>query len=108
MRQLGCETSSTGITAGLDSTIETSKTSCRSCRSMCWGGAAQERDKLEAFNRAITRTIELSCEVTHEGVKPDGSATPTTTGPDVYRRFWRALLNALGAGRELPTILTFN
>lgn len=62
-------------------------------------------EKLEAFKKAISLTIELTCSVTHHGklnsIHEDG--------PAVYREFWRSLFS-LCEDRidEFPTILTFN
>ena len=72
------------------------------------GGEPEEREKLAAINRAITRTIELSCTITHEGVKQDGSAKIIITGPESYRRFWKAILKWIADKNEMPAILTFN
>lgn len=68
-------------------------------------GAENGVEKLEAFKKAISLTIELTCTVTHHGklnsVHEDG--------PAVYRDFWRSLFS-LREDRidEFPTILTFN
>lgn len=68
-------------------------------------GAENGMEKLEAFKKAISLTIELTCSVTHEGklnsIHEDG--------PAVYREFWKSLFS-LHEDRlaEFPTILTFN
>lgn len=65
----------------------------------------RRKSRLSTITKAIGRTIELSCSVTHSGV--DGNrGEAITTGPEVYRSFWRTLL---GLDRQIiPTIITFN
>jgi len=62
------------------------------------------RDSLKWINDAISRTIDLSCTVKH-----DGSLNRITgSGPDVYKTFWVAIFNWVKAGNPPPTIITFN
>ncbi len=63
--------------------------------------------KLDDINRAILRTIELTCTVTHPGVHP-GPHTVTETGPDEYRAFWTSLLTRTALGYSFPSIITTN
>lgn len=72
------------------------------------GGGTGDRNKLNKMNRAIARTIELSCTVTHPGISASGQSTEIITGPDNYRNFWKRLFNWVKKGNELPTIITFN
>lgn len=71
-------------------------------------GDKKDRNKLSSFNEAITRTIELSCEVTHPGVFPRGEGQIHEIGSDHYRAFWKALFASVSRDRALPHILTFN
>lgn len=71
-------------------------------------GDRKDRAKLEAFNQAITRTIELSCEVRHPGVFERGGGKIVEDGDDVYRQFWLAMFDWVKKGNALPSILTFN
>lgn len=68
-------------------------------------GVEGGEQKLEAFKKAISLTIELTCSVTHHGKLN----TIHEDGPEVYRNFWDSLLT-LHHNRldELPTILSFN
>lgn len=72
------------------------------------GGGKGDKDKLNKINRAIARTIELSCSVTHPGVSNSGSNSAVTTGPDIYRKFWRHIFKCAKHNSEMPTIITFN
>jgi hypothetical protein len=68
-------------------------------------GAENGVEKLEAFKKAISLTIELTCSVTHHGklnsIHEDG--------PAVYREFWKSLFSLYDDRLdEFPTILTFN
>lgn len=72
------------------------------------GGGKTDKDKLNKINRAIARTIELSCSVTHTGISKTGQHQAITTGPEVYRNFWRHIFKWAKNNKELPTIITFN
>jgi len=72
------------------------------------GGKRSDKNKLDKMNRAIARTIELSCSVTHPGVLPNGSVKVVNTGPDIYRSFWRGMFDLSVRNGEMPTIITFN
>lgn len=71
------------------------------------GGGRRESAKLATMARAIAKTIELSCAVKHPGVEPNRGRV-VTDGPELYRRFWKALFSAHSAGHKLPALLTFN
>lgn len=75
------------------------------------GGGASDRKKLKAFTNAISRTIELSCNVKHPGIpiRPwENGYRAITEGSEIYRRFWQALFEWRRRGKEIPTIITFN
>ena len=72
------------------------------------GGGKGDKDKLNMINRAIARTIELSCSVTHPGVSKTGQNSAINTGPGLYRSFWRNLFERAKTSTDLPTIITFN
>jgi hypothetical protein len=72
------------------------------------GGGKGDKDKLNKINRAIAKTIELSCSVTHPGLLPSGENKVIKTGPDIYRNFWRNLFKYTKHNSEIPTIITFN
>jgi hypothetical protein len=68
------------------------------------GGKKTDKQKLEHVIKAISRTIELSCNVKHNGqlnVAQQG-------GNPVYRRFWVSLFERFKDNLSLPTIITFN
>jgi SIR2-like domain len=65
-------------------------------------GDVNGREKLATFVKAISRAIELTCQVTH-----DGKARLQTSGSDVYRQLWTSLL-ARYKRCSLPTLITFN
>jgi hypothetical protein len=71
------------------------------------GGGKKDRQKLTLMAQAIAETIEACCEVRHPGIKP-GRGEVVSDGPDLYRRFWKALFKATESGRRMPTLLTFN
>ncbi len=68
-------------------------------------GVEDGERKLEAFKKAISLTIELTCSITHHGELN----TIHEDGPEVYRDFWDSLLT-IHHDRlsELPTMLSFN
>lgn len=71
------------------------------------GGGRKEKAKLATMARAIAKTIEVSCEVKHPGIEPRKGRV-ITDGPDLYRRFWKAIFSAHANGHKLPALLTFN
>lgn len=74
------------------------------------GGGTSDRNKLKAFTNAISKTIELSCNVKHTGIPtgPRPTYRAISDGAETYRRFWKALFEWHRGGQELPTIITFN
>lgn len=60
--------------------------------------------KLDWMLKAISRTIELTCNVKHDGALD----RIQTTGPDSYRNFWTELFDWTKVHSSLPTIITFN
>jgi hypothetical protein len=68
-------------------------------------GNKQDQEKLAAMARAITRTIELSCEVKYPRLD---SGKAVLVGPNIYRKFWSALFAAKEKGKSIPAIITFN
>lgn len=71
------------------------------------GGGRPERSKLESMTQAIARTVELTCSVKpHSYDSHNGEIQ--TTGPAIYRTFWRSLFGAMANGYHLPAIITFN
>lgn len=65
-------------------------------------------EQVRALNRAIARTIELTCSVKHPGLPKDGRYSLIRDGSDLYRQFWLRLIAATGIGHTLPTLITFN
>lgn len=63
---------------------------------------------LGEVNRAIGRTIELTCEVKHPGLPPDEVYTVVEDGPRGYGTMWQRLFERLSDGEELPIIITTN
>lgn len=72
------------------------------------GGGKKDKDKLLAFIKAISTTIELSCDVKHEGFKEDGRFTANKDGNEIYRTLWKSLFTWHGNGNKLPSLITFN
>lgn len=72
------------------------------------GGGRREKDKIDKINRAIARTIELSCSVKHPGVLSGGGNKVNNTGPELYREFWRNLFKRYELSHDFPSIITFN
>jgi len=72
------------------------------------GQRTEGDSKLERFARAIARTIEVTCDVTHPGLVGGDRFEAVSTGSDLYRRFWQALFKWVEHGHEMPTIVTFN
>lgn len=71
------------------------------------GGTKRDRQKLAAMTNAIARTIELCCSVRHPGIEPKKGRV-IKEGPDLYRKFWKALFAASSKGHAIPSIITFN
>lgn len=73
-------------------------------------GEEAASEHLKAVNRAIARTIELTCEVKHPGApKNEGEqCSSIRNGPEMYRTFWKRLINWAAEGKSPPTIITFN
>lgn len=72
------------------------------------GGGAGDRAKLSKINRAIARTIELTCAVTHPGLFLRGTTQAIDAGPKLYQSFWFNLFDWYSKSRDFPTIITFN
>ncbi len=62
------------------------------------------KDKLERMVWAIARTIELTCEVKHDGKLTSSQSS----GDSHYRRFWYPLFRQFAASGEMPTIISLN
>jgi hypothetical protein len=71
-------------------------------------GSRKGRAKLTAINKAIAKTIELSCTVNAPDIQPGGVHFGEMRGPEIYRNFWKALFAWVAKGNYLPTIITFN
>ncbi len=72
-------------------------------------GSGEAREQLKAFTRAITRTIEITCNVHHPGLPKEGDQwSINKEGPDIYRSFWKSLLKWHSDGNPFPTIISFN
>lgn len=68
-------------------------------------GSRKGKKDISIFTKAITRTIELTCMIIHDGNlrKSQGE------GSNVYRNFWRTLFHLNSVRMNLiPDILTFN
>jgi hypothetical protein len=72
------------------------------------GGAKRDKEKIAAMNRAIARTIDLSCTVEHPGVNKEGRNSINESGPQIYRDFWKNIFAVAARGKKIPTIITFN
>lgn len=66
-------------------------------------GIRKNKEKLQSFIQAISRTIEISCLIKHSiGCDLE---TPKYT---IYEEFWRKLTGWVRSQRKLPTLITFN
>ena len=74
------------------------------------GGGNRGKANLDAFTKAISRTIELTCSVKHPGPPDKRSAqfSIVEDGPAIYRNFWLGLFKAYEQGMQLPSLVTFN
>jgi hypothetical protein len=71
-------------------------------------GSSKARAQQEAMNRAISRTIELTCKVTHPGIPGENDGWSITSNSAQYQSFWTNLFAWKLSGNELPTIVTLN
>lgn len=68
-------------------------------------GSKNGKKDLDTFENAVTRTIELTCNVQHDGKLKHIQSN----GAPVYRSFWRILFALHGQRmNSMPDILTFN
>lgn len=68
-------------------------------------GSKKGKEDLFTFERAVTRTIELTCNVRHNG----NLEAIQSEGSDIYRQFWKVLFALHGQRMSsMPDILTFN
>ncbi|MEW6401134.1 MAG: hypothetical protein AB1649_05000 [Chloroflexota bacterium] len=68
------------------------------------GGDDTDRDNLKWMIQGIVRTIELTCTIKHDGELNKIQEI----GPEIYRYFWRKLINRFQPSNSLPSIITFN
>lgn len=61
-------------------------------------------NRVSWFTKAISRTIELTCKVKHNGA----STEQTVKCPPMYMTFWNALFRGLKSGKKWPTIISLN
>jgi hypothetical protein len=70
-----------------------------------YAGAPKSKNKLKDFTKAIARTIEITCEVKHDGA----TGIIQESGSRVYRIFWDSLLSLYNTRLDsFPDIITFN
>jgi hypothetical protein len=72
------------------------------------GGGEGEQEKLNAMEKAIATTIELSCTTKHPGLGSNNSNSINISGKDIYRNFWKELFAWVEKGNKLPIIITLN
>ncbi len=69
------------------------------------GGDASDQDKLSWMTKAIARTIELTCDVKHDGALDKIQEE----GNNIYKDFWFHLFQRFkNAAKSFPTIISFN
>ena len=69
------------------------------------GGKKSDLEKQKWFIRAITRTIDLTCNVQHDGTLN----RVQQNGHQVYGEFWRGLFERFkNSASSFPTIISFN
>jgi len=67
-------------------------------------GKKKDKDKLDIMVKAISKMIDITCNVEHPGTFD----IAISNGPDIYRKFWQALFSCFSTGKTFPTIITFN
>ena len=72
------------------------------------GGGRSDTNKFKAFIKAISETIELSCNVKHPGYPTSNTFTAYSDGDEVYRQFWKGLIKWFEKSGSIPSIITFN
>jgi len=69
-------------------------------------GGRKEKSRLEAVTKGISKTIELTCKVSHDGNLDSDSKEGRHQG---YEKFWASLLKfAVETNSDVPPIVTFN
>lgn len=69
------------------------------------GGKKSDQEKLVWFIKAIARTIELTCNIKHNG----NLGSIQSDGASVYRHFWHNLFTRFkDSPASFPVIITFN
>jgi hypothetical protein len=69
------------------------------------GGGESDRQKLNWMTKAIARTIELTCEIKHDGQLDNIQES----GSDIYRKFWENLFDRFkDSASSFPAIISFN
>lgn len=73
------------------------------------GGGKKDKEKFSNFIRAISATIELSCNIKHPGLpEPRKNYSIIEDGSFIYRDFWKGIFNWTEYDNDIPTIITFN
>jgi len=68
------------------------------------GKTPKEKDSLNWMTKAIASTIELTCNVKHNGSLDE----PQINGNQIYRLFWNSIIERFKDSLNIPTIVTFN
>jgi hypothetical protein len=68
------------------------------------GGSRTDKKSFNIMIQAISRTIELSCQIKRDG-NPDELSTREN---DFYKLFWKAIFRRFQNTSIIPTIITFN
>lgn len=69
-------------------------------------GGRKEKNRLEAVTKGIAKTIELTCQVSHNGSL---DSDPKEGRIAIYENFWVSLINfAKARDSKIPAIVTFN
>ena len=68
-------------------------------------GDPDGKKSFDAFVRAISRTIELTGQVSHSGRLNEAHSDPAG---EIYQRLWKALFESKRQGTSFPSIVSFN
>ena len=72
------------------------------------GKRSDKMNQLAKMSSAITRTIELTCQIHHPGTNKAGEFFVNETGTKIYRDFWKNIFASIQNGKKSPSIITFN
>ena len=72
------------------------------------GKRSYKMNQLAKMSSAITRTIELTCQIQHPGTNAEAIRFPDGSGSDIYRKFWEHIFTSIKAEKKPLSIISFN